>query len=82
VWYAVAMAQAIDMEAIRKLTPAQRIALIEQIWDTLAEEDAEVPVSEAAMAEMERRAKELRENPESGVSHDEVVKWLRSKKWR
>lgn len=81
-WYAVAMAQTIDMDAIRKLTPAQRIALIEQIWDTLAEENAEMPVSETAKAEMERRAKELRENPESGLDHEEVVQWLRSKKWR
>ncbi|MCG3182652.1 MAG: hypothetical protein ICCCNLDF_00716 [Planctomycetes bacterium] len=76
------MAQTIDMDAIRKLTPAQRIALIEQIWDTLAEENAEMPVSETAKAEMERRAKELRENPESGLDHEEVVQWLRSKKWR
>lgn len=81
-WYAVAMAQTIDMDAIRKLTPAQRIALIEQIWDTLAEENAEMPVSETAKAEMERRAKELRDNPESGLDHEEVVQWLRSKKWR
>lgn len=76
------MAQTIDMDAIRKLTPAQRIALIEQIWDTLAEENAEMPVSETAKAEMERRAKELRDNPESGLDHEEVVQWLRSKKWR
>lgn len=76
------MAQTIDMDAIRKLTPAQRIALIEQIWDTLAEENAEMPVSETAKAEMERRAQELRENPESGLDHEEVVQWLRSKKWR
>lgn len=76
------MAQTIDMDAIRKLTPAQRIALIEQIWDTLAEENAEMPVSETAKAEMERRAQELRDNPESGIGHEEVVQWLRSKKWR
>ncbi len=71
------MAQAIDMEAIRKLTPAQRIALIEQIWDTLAEEDAEVPVSEAAMAEMERRARELASDPSKAASQDEVKRRLR-----
>lgn len=75
-WYAVAMAQAIDMEAIRKLTPAQRIALIEQIWDTLAEEDAEVPVSQAAMAEMERRLAELDADPSKAISYDEMMKRL------
>lgn len=75
-WYAVAMAQAIDMEAIRKLTPAQRIALIEQIWDTLAEEDA-VPVSKAVLDEMERRLAKFDADPSSGIPHDEMMRRLR-----
>lgn len=70
------MAQAIDMEAIRKLTPAQRIALIEQIWDTLAEEDA-VPVSKAVLDEMERRLAKFDADPSSGIPHDEMMRRLR-----
>lgn len=70
------MAQAIDMEAIRKLTPAQRIALIEQIWDTLAEENA-VPVSKAVLDEMERRLAKFDADPSKGISHDEMMRRLR-----
>lgn len=80
--YAVVMPQTIGIDAIRKLSNAEPLALIDSIWESLYEEDANIPISKAAMAEMERRAKELRENPESGLSHDEVIKWLRSKQWR
>ncbi|MBZ0138102.1 MAG: addiction module protein [Planctomycetes bacterium] len=76
------MPQTIGIDAIRKLSNAEPLALIDSIWESLYEEDANIPISKAAMAEMERRAKELRENPESGLSHDEVIKWLRSKQWR
>lgn len=73
------MVQTIDMEAIRKLTRAQRMALIAKIWDTLAEEaDADLPISKAALAEMERRSAELDADPSLAVSHEEMMKRLRS----
>jgi putative addiction module component (TIGR02574 family) len=76
------MTPTIDMDTIRKLSVADRLKLIDAIWETLADKDADIPVSAPAKAEMERRARELRENPESALSHDEVMDWLRGKQWR
>jgi putative addiction module component (TIGR02574 family) len=72
------MPPTIDMDAIRKLSHAERLALIAKIWDTLAEEDANIPISDAVMDEMERRAAEMDANPSMGISHDEMMKRLRS----
>lgn len=73
------MVQTIDMEAIRKLTRAQRMALIAKIWDTLAEEDdADLPISKAVLDEMERRAAEFDADPSIGIPHEEMMKRLRS----
>lgn len=50
---------AIDIE---QLTPTERLDLIEQLWDSLSEED--VPVTEAQRNELEHRLDALdREGP-------------------
>jgi putative addiction module component (TIGR02574 family) len=71
------MVQTIDMEAIRKLSRAQRVALIAKIWDTLAEEDADIPISDAVLDEMERRVAEYDADPSIGIPHEEMMRRLR-----
>ena len=39
----------------RKLTPAQRVLLIEEIWDSLCEESDNLPVTAAQREELDRR---------------------------
>jgi putative addiction module component (TIGR02574 family) len=73
------MVQTIDMEAIRKLSRAQRWRLIVQIWDTLAEDNLELPLTDKTKSEIERRVKEIQDNPDAGVSHEDMLKWLRSR---
>lgn len=73
----MAMAQTIDMEAIRKLSHAERLALMMQIWETLVDDD-DVPISDAVLDEMERRAAELDADPSKAISHDEMMRRLRS----
>lgn len=47
---------------IEQLTPAERLELIEQLWDSLSEDD--VPISDAQRTELERRLDALdREGP-------------------
>ena len=62
----------IDMDAIRALTVAQRIAVADAIWDTLRESDLP-PLSDAVKAELERRAADAVAHPEAGIPW-EVVK--------
>lgn len=72
------MVQKLDMEAIRKLSMEQRLTLMDRIWESLVDDDADVPIAPADLAEMRRRADELRKHPEIGISHDEMMKRLRS----
>jgi putative addiction module component (TIGR02574 family) len=43
----------LSSDEVKRLSPQDRLALIEQLWDSL--EDADVPVTEAQTAEIERR---------------------------
>jgi putative addiction module component (TIGR02574 family) len=66
------MPATLDRKALRKLSPAERLDLMERIWETLVEDDA-IVVSEATMLEMKRRADELAAHPERAVSHDDMM---------
>ena len=72
------MASATDTNSLRKLSVEQRLELMDRIWATLVEEDADLPVDPEVLAEMRRRADELRAHPERGISHEEMMKRLRS----
>lgn len=71
------MTQVVDMDAVRKLSYAERIALIEQIVATIIEDDVDCSVSEEVFAEMERRAAELDKDPSIAIPHDEMMERLR-----
>lgn len=72
------MAQVIDRESIRKLSVEQRLTLLDDIWESLVDDDADIPMPPEVLAEMQRRAEELRKHPEIGISHEEMMKRLRS----
>ena len=55
------------LEQIRRLPPKEQHEVVEQI---LAEFDE--PLTPAQLAEFERRAGELRRNPESGIPWEQV----------
>lgn len=74
------MAQLVDRKSIRMLSVAQRIELMDLIWETIVDDDAEVPVSKRDLAEMHRRRAELLADPSKGVSHAEMKKKLRGLK--
>ena len=62
-------------DTIRDLGPAEKLRLVEQIWDDLAAEVAPLPVPTWAVTEAARRRDEMLANPKLG-STDEVV-WKR-----
>lgn len=53
---------------ISKLTVAERIQLAEDLWDSVAAETGDVPLSEAQAAEIDRRLAELELDPDAGES--------------
>jgi putative addiction module component (TIGR02574 family) len=70
----------IDMESIRKLTVAERLALVEEIWDSISDDPSAVPASERQLAEARRRLAEHDSDPSTAIPWDEAEKKLRAKK--
>lgn len=64
---------------VKSLSPEQRLALIEEIWDSLDPED--VPVTAAQRAELDRRSADLDRDIELGrplgIPWEEVLRRLR-----
>jgi putative addiction module component (TIGR02574 family) len=59
-----------------ELPPAERLQLVEDLWDSLIPLEADLPVSEWVAKELRERKKRFDANPESGMSWDEVVQGL------
>ncbi|MCH8937561.1 MAG: addiction module protein [Gemmatimonadetes bacterium] len=54
------------------LSPAERIQLAEDLWDSIAPTTEDLPLTEAQRAELERRLRDLDEHPDTGASWEEV----------
>jgi putative addiction module component (TIGR02574 family) len=58
-----------DLQALFALSPAERIELAEDLWDSVAQEAAGQPLKAHEIAEIEKRLAEHRANPQ------DVVPW-------
>jgi putative addiction module component (TIGR02574 family) len=68
-----------DNYSIFDLSPAEKLQLVEDLWDDLSADPSAVPVHDWQLEELERRRANLRNNPASGLSWDEVKKRVRSR---
>jgi putative addiction module component (TIGR02574 family) len=57
---------------ILKLSVAERIQLVEDIWDSIAEEADALPLTDAQREELDRRLADQRESPGVGRPWSEV----------
>lgn len=64
----------------RRLTPAERAALIEQIWDTLPPDTADVPMPDWHRAGLDARLAEHEADPGSVVPWEEAKARLIARK--
>jgi putative addiction module component (TIGR02574 family) len=53
------MAMAISSDEIRRLSVAERLLLIETIWETFADAPESLPVTDAQRVELDRRLERL-----------------------
>jgi len=65
---------AIDLEALRQLPVAERLQLVEDLWDSIAVETPppELPLTPALRAELDRRLKDLDSGREKSIPWAEV----------
>ena len=59
-------------EAARKLSIADRILLVEEIWDTIANENQAFELTEGQQQELDRRLASVKANPGQGRTWDEI----------
>jgi putative addiction module component (TIGR02574 family) len=69
---------------IESLSKDERLDLLERLWDSLSETPAELPVTPAQQAELDRRSdaldRDLATGRVLGVPCDEVVRQLRPRR--
>lgn len=62
---------------ILDLSVAERIELVQEIWDSIAEVPDELILTEDQKKELDRRAAKLREDPSSGVLWEDIKSSLK-----
>ena len=56
-----------QVSEILQLSVAERIQLVEDIWDSIAQSPESLPLSEAEKAELDRRLDRYNQNPNEGI---------------
>ena len=56
-----------DLKVLRELPVAERIQLVEDLWDTITEEPENVRLTPAQTTELDRRLDRLEESPDEGI---------------
>lgn len=65
---------------IKKLSVAERILLVEEIWDSIARENEAFELTDSQKKELERRSQSFSTNPTLGRSWEEIkAEFLKSK---
>lgn len=67
-------------DAIRGLSAADKLLLVEQIWCDLLNPLDSLPISDDAISEAKRRRDEMIANPAIGKTHGQI--WGRIEAWR
>ena len=67
-----------EFEPLFKLSRAERLQLVEDLWDSLVQEDAALPVPEEKRDELRRRKKRYLQHPSSGRTWEQVKQRARA----
>jgi len=61
-----------DIPEIGKLSAAEKILLVEDLWDSIASDESAVPVPQSHIRELDRRFKKYQSAPGNLVSLEEL----------
>jgi putative addiction module component (TIGR02574 family) len=74
------MQQSLTPSEIKKLSVAERILIVEEIWNSIAAEQDSVEVTQAQRAELDRRIASCDASPNEGKSWQEIRRRLETAK--
>ena len=64
---------------IAKLSPEQRLKLLEQLWDSFSETPEAIPMTDAQREELDRRLDDLDREGPVGIPWNEVLDRIRNR---
>lgn len=67
-----------QLAEILRMSVAERIQLVEDIWDSVSAFPEAVPLTDAQQQELDRRLQAYKQNPDEGISWDDLKKQLLS----
>jgi putative addiction module component (TIGR02574 family) len=56
----------------KKLSIPERLQLVEEIWNSIADETEALPLTDAQKAEIDRRIEQYRRDPDSAIPWEQV----------
>jgi len=65
---------------INKLTPEERLELIEELWESLSTDPAKIPLTDAQARELDRRMLEMDQDDSLGIPWETVMAQIRERK--
>ena len=65
---------------VSSLTVAERIILVEEIWDSIVAQEESYKITQAQKTELDLRIESRKSSPESGTSWEELKSELQSEK--
>lgn len=68
-----------DVDSVFDLSPAEKLQLVEDLWDDLAAVPSEVPIHDWQKEELARRKANLMSHPAAGLSWNDVKRRVRSR---
>lgn len=66
-----------ELKDILELSVAERIQLVEDIWDSIASVPESLSLTDDERQELDRRLEAYARNPDEGISWDELKKKMR-----
>ena len=67
------------MDNLRTLSIVERIRLVEDLWDSIASDQAALSLTDEQRAELDRRLDAYEANPEQLLTWDQVLEQLRGR---
>jgi putative addiction module component (TIGR02574 family) len=64
-------------KSIFDLSVSEKLQLLEDLWDDIASDPSSVPMHEWQKEELDRRKQNLRKNPGSALSWEEIKRRIR-----
>ncbi len=65
-----------QVSEILQLSVAERVQIVEDIWDSIGKNPADLPLSESEKLELDKRIESYRQNPNEGIEWETLKKNL------